>query len=108
MFARCGFAVHAFWIFAGWNGLEEALFFGKKFGEEWSQSLTLVCRVSFFFFFFLKRLERIVSFLFSSSFVLWLVRINMEFVKLAVEHGIVSLEINLFVIRGLFWYRINL
>lgn len=54
MFARCGFAVHAFWIFAGWNGLEEALFFGKKFGEEWSQSLTLVCRVSFFFFFFEK------------------------------------------------------
>lgn len=65
-------------------GLEEAPFFGKKFGEEWSQSLTLACRVSFFFFFFL---ERIVSFLFSSSFVLRdPARINVEFVKLAVEY----------------------
>lgn len=101
MFARCGFAVHAFWIFAGWNGFRGGSLFGKKFGEEWSHSRSLVE-----FFFFLERLERIVSFLFFVhllSFVV--VRINVEFVKLTVEYGycvLVSLEINLFIIRGLF------
>lgn len=85
-------------------GLEEALFLGKnlaKNGVSHSRSL-----VEFFFFFFLERLERIVSFLFFVhllSFVV--VRINVEFVKLTIEYGycvLVSLEINLFIIRGLF------
>lgn len=83
-------------------GLEEALFLGKNLAKNGvSHSRSLVE-----FFFFLERLERIVSFLFFVhllSFVI--VRINVEFVKLTVEYGycvLVSLEINLFIIRGLF------
>lgn len=83
-------------------GLEEALFLGKNLAKNGvSHSRSLVE-----FFFFLERLERIVSFLFFVhllSFVV--VRINVEFVKLTVEYGycvLVSLEINLFIIRGLF------
>lgn len=60
-------------------GLEEALFLGKNLAKNGvSHSRSLVE-----FFFFLERLERIVSFLFFVhllSFVV--VRINVEFVKL--------------------------
>lgn len=82
-------------------GLEEALFLGKNLAKNGvSHSRSLVE------FFFLERLERIVSFLFFVhllSFVV--VKINVEFVKLTIEYGycvLVSLEINLFIIRGLF------
>lgn len=84
-------------------GLEEALFLGKNLAKNGvSHSRSFVE----FFLFFLERLERIVSFLFFVhllSFVV--VRINVEFVKLTIEYGycvLVSLEINLFIIRGLF------
>lgn len=85
MFARCGFAVHAFWIFAGWNGFRRGSLFWEKIWRR-MESVTHARLPSelFFFFFFLKR---IVSFLFSSSFVLRdPARINVEFVKLAVEY----------------------